>query len=184
MFWPVEDKTVPLPADNTRGGFLEDRGDRIHCGIDIHVPEGSKVFAIEKGVVINSSLFTSPTLVSYWFDTYQLIIKASSGRFYRYAELGAPIVQRGQHIKAGVLIGHVGQVLNPMMVSNESPMYTKQLIKEGKNTMLHLEMYDIEPIQSPLYMGGNWFDKTLLPDGLINPYNILKQIMNEKRDEI
>ena len=183
MFWPVEKKNVSLPTDKTPGGFLEDRGDRIHCGIDIHTPIGSKVFAIEKGVVVNSSLFTSPTLISYWFDTYQLIIKACSGLYYRYAELEPPIVQIGQQINAGDLIGHVRQVLNPRMISNKSPEYIQRLVATGKNSMLHLEIYDTEPIQSSLYKGGNWFDKTP-PDGLIDPYTILKQIVSQNTKEI
>jgi len=182
MFWPVEKKNIPLPTDKTAGGFLEDRGDRIHCGIDIHVPKGSKIFAIEKGVVVNSSLFTSPKIIPYWNDTYQLIIKSSSGLFYRYAELEQPIIQRGQYINAGDLIGLVSQVLNPIKVSNECPEYIQRLAIEGKNSMLHLEVYDIEPIQSPLYLGGNWFEKTP-PNGLINPLSILKRIIHDEIEE-
>ncbi len=176
MHWPVEnDKDNRLPSDGGPGGFLEDRNDRVHCGIDIYARRGTKVYAIEQGLVTQVSIYTSPDVISYWLETYQIIIKADSGLFYRYAEVEKSIVSSGKRVHEGEIIGFVGQVLNPLLISDDSPKYIQQLKNKGRVSMLHLEIYSREPACSEEYLGGNWFGKEI-PKELINPCCILKDI--------
>lgn len=164
-----------MPEDGTEGGFLEDRKDRFHCGVDIYEQRGEPILSIEDGIVIEVSVFTSPQRISYWNRTIQVLVKADLGMFYRYAELEGTFVQQGQRIQEGDTIGSVGQVLNPTMINEESPEYIKQLVQKKKLSMLHLETYSKQPTTSSFYLGGNWFGKQI-PNGLINPCTVLQRI--------
>jgi murein DD-endopeptidase MepM/ murein hydrolase activator NlpD len=82
--WPIiHFKSVSIPAPGEAGSFWEDRGDRHHAGIDLYAPAGSQVVAVEKGVVLDVSVFTSADLCSYWNTTYSLLVQSPSGAVWR-----------------------------------------------------------------------------------------------------
>lgn len=177
MRWPVEipmNKTIPSRGEP--GGFLEHRGDRKHCGLDIYAEQGCNVFAIESGVVIFVDIFTSKEMIPYWNTTYQIIIKGESGLFYRFAELNDFLVKRNEQVTEGQIIGHVGQVLHKDAITEKSPLYIQRLKKQNHCSMLHLEIYNSEPIDSEMYLGGNWFGNNK-PEKALDPAKILKNIM-------
>ena len=175
MIWPVPtSKSRRLPSPGKPGGYLEQRGDRWHCGVDIYAPAGSKILAVEQGTIIEVSLFTSPKKVAYWNSTYQIILKGDSGYYYRYAELEKANVSTDDHVQSGQMIGVVGEVLNKEKIDERSPHYIQRLRNDQHLSMLHLEVYTERPVPHKRYLGGNWFDR-FPPHHLVNPEKILPQ---------
>lgn len=98
----------------------------IHCGVDFHCPEGTKVFALEAGIVKKVKVFTGPKVNSpWWEETFYIGILSDSG-YLVYGEV-SPLVEEGQVIKAGELIALVAKVLKKD--------------KGAPTAMLHLEWY-------------------------------------------
>jgi len=143
MRWPVPDSfEKKLPRPGMPGSFWEHRGDRYHCGVDIYAPVGSRVYAVEEGVVIAVGVFTSPEKVVYWNTTYFALIRDSrTGLIGRWSELGIVAIKPGEMVKAQQLIGQVGQVLNPAKISEDAPEYIRRLKQKGRLSMLHFELY-------------------------------------------
>jgi murein DD-endopeptidase MepM/ murein hydrolase activator NlpD len=167
-FWPVPNSYEKiLPEKGASGSFWEDRGDRRHCGVDIYAPEGSPVHAVEEGIVIRTSVFTSREMVAYWNTTYAVLIKQVDGFLSRYAELGHVRVSKGDRVKAGQIIGVVGSVLNLQAVSEDAPLYIRLLKENGRSCMLHFEVFRAEPDLDHLYSGGNLFSSSR-PDCLLD----------------
>ena len=172
--WPVTDSCYKkLPKTGASGSFWEDRKDRYHCGIDIYAPADSDVLSVEDGQIIDIGKFTSPKKVSYWNATYYILIKSKSEFFCKYAELADVSIKIDKYVKAGQLIGHVGQVLNKDKITKKSPSYIRKISKKSNYSMLHFELYKNNPIKSKKYLGGNWFNKNK-PDNLLDPLEYLK----------
>lgn len=171
--WPVNSKIPPQePPKSGSGSFWEQREDRFHCGIDIYAPVGTDVFSIEKGVIIDTGIFTSPTIHSYWNTTYYVLILHASEFFIKYAELGSITVNQGDSINGGDKIGSIGQVLNIEAIIPSDPAYIQSLGRKNPS-MLHIELYKENPLIShDLYQGGNWFGPKK-PSCLQNPYDLL-----------
>ena len=167
-------KQYPLPKkylmekNQKIGTFLENRGDRFHCGVDLYAPKNTPVFAVEDGIIYLTREFTNPNVISYWNTTYEIILQSNSTYFFRYAELHCVFVKKNDVVSAGDIIGVVGQVLNPEKINQAHPVYIQRLAKEKKLSMLHFEMYQNIPEPSDKYLGGNWFG-TQLPKALCDP---------------
>lgn len=172
--WPVPGSSrVEVPASGTPGHFWEDRGDRRHCGMDIHAPAGSDVVAVEPGEVVTVAPFTSPEIIPYWNETFYVLIRHESGHFCKYAELGSTAVLRGEPVEAGQVIGQVGMVLNDQAIRDDAPFYIQKLKEAGLGSMLHLEVYRVMPKPLPNYLGGNLFGAPR-PAELVDPAQYLK----------
>ena len=173
-FWPVpESYSRELPEKGAPGSFWENREDRHHCGVDIYAPKGSRVRAVEAGEVIEVGRFTSPELLSYWNVTYYLLLQLQNGLVSKYAELGEVLVKAGQRVRAGQVIALVGSVLNPDKITEGSPPYIRCLRDNGKQSMLHFELYEKGPTSSENYLGGNCFEE-IKPDGLLDAASYLR----------
>lgn len=172
-------KHYPLPKkysfskDQSSGLFLEKRGDRVHCGIDLYAPVKTPVFAVDDGIIRLTSEFSSPHQTAYWNTTYEIILEAESSYFFRFAELSTVFVKKEENVSAGDKIGLVGQVLNPKKINEHQPPYIQQLKNKNTLSMLHFEMYNRYPEKSKHYLGGNWFAKKK-PPGLCNPTEFLR----------
>jgi murein DD-endopeptidase MepM/ murein hydrolase activator NlpD len=171
--WPVPNSYSKIIPAAGPGSFLEDRGDRRHCGVDIYAPEGSDVFSIEEGKVIDIGIFTSPDKVSYWNHTRYVSVENKTGLICRYAELGDVTVMVGESVKAGQLIGHIGLVLDADKVTRDSPPYIQKIKKKENLSMLHFELYKSFPTETNEYLGGNWFGDTK-PKNLLDPSDYLR----------
>lgn len=71
-----------------------------HEGIDIYAERGAPVVSITGGVVTNSGW----TLYSGW----RVGVTGEDGSYWFYAHLVRPLVQQGQRVRAGDVIGSVG----------------------------------------------------------------------------
>lgn len=161
-----------MKKNQKTGTFLEQRGDRIHCGVDLYAPKKTPVFAVDNGKIYLTREFTNPKKIPYWNLTYEIMVQSESTYFFRYAELHSVFVKKNDVVSAGDVIGLVGQVLNPEKINQDHPGYIRRLAKEEKLSMLHFEMYQNIPIPSDNYLGGNWFG-THLPKGLCDPTRLV-----------
>jgi hypothetical protein len=172
--WPLPGcKNRKIPGPGETGSFWEDRGDRRHCGIDLHAPEGSSVAAIFAGTVLGTGIQTSPDTVVYWNRTLYALLKGDDGTIIRYAELGKLRVEAGDRIEEGRCIGAVGAVLNPSRIDEQAPAYIRRLGAAGASSMLHLEVYAALPPGSGCCTGGNWFGRKK-PAFLFDPTELLR----------
>jgi murein DD-endopeptidase MepM/ murein hydrolase activator NlpD len=180
--WPVpESPSREIPCEGP-GSFWEDRGDRHHCGVDIFAPAGSRVVAVEPGVILSTTITTSPDLERYWNRTFALVVSTDSGLYCRYAELADLEVGEGDTVKEGMLIGHVGAVINPARVDGCAPLYIQRLKLASHLSMLHFELYSAMPSASRCYYGGNWFCGKR-PIGLLDPTAYLQEAVMVERIE-
>jgi murein DD-endopeptidase MepM/ murein hydrolase activator NlpD len=166
-------KKTQVPQKGEAGSFWENRGDRYHCGVDLYAPENTEVVSVERGIVAETGLMTSPEILPYWNPTYYVIIEQSKGLFCKYGELAGFTVKKGDEIEPGDLIGRVGMVLNSKKIDGSCPLYIQKL-KNKNPSMLHFEVWKDKPISAHRdYLGGNWFAK-IMPENLIDPIGYLE----------
>jgi murein DD-endopeptidase MepM/ murein hydrolase activator NlpD len=169
-------KKIQVPKIGEAGSFWEDRGDRHHCGVDLYAPENTEVVSVERGIVAETGLMTSPEILPYWNPTYYVIIEQSKGLFCKYGELASFTVKKGNEIEPEQLIGHVGMVLNSEKIDGSCPLYIKKL-KNKNLSMLHFELWENEPITIHRnYLGGNWFAEEK-PENLMDPTEYLESLL-------
>ncbi|MFP4543372.1 MAG: M23 family metallopeptidase [Candidatus Kapaibacterium sp.] len=171
-YWPLAGDRIKFPVEGAPGSFAEDRGDRYHCGMDIYAPAGTKVLAIESGVVIDSGVFTSGEGNIYWNTTYFIAVKTIKGPVIKYAELGEIYPAKGEIVSAGTSLGAVGTVLARDLIDKSAPEYIQKLKEARKTSMLHLEIYRGNEYKLRNYKGGNLFESRL-PECLIDPAEYL-----------
>ena len=178
---PEETLSSRIPQRDEPGSFWEDRGDRRHCGVDLYAPENTGIISMEEGTVTETGLMTSPEILPYWNPTYYVIIESSSGFFCKYGELGEYVVQEGETIASGQLIGYVGTVLNCRKIDETCPPYIRKL-KDKNPSMLHFELWEKDPISSHRnYLGGNWFSREK-PENLLDPTEYLESVAEFARE--
>ncbi len=178
--WPLGDTSsrhVPQPGQS--GSFWEDRGDRHHAGVDLYAPLNTPVLAIQASRILRTYIHTSPGICPYWNTTYAIVLQLPSGTFLKYAELGSLAVSPHQVVACGAIIGHVGQVLLPERIIPADPPYIHGLQNSHHAAMLHLEAYaSLPPEEDDHYLGGNFFNLSIPPQGLLNPASLLEEIVH------
>ena len=151
-YYPLENKqNIPPSAE-----FGAIRKHDIHTGIDLHSPEGSKVFSIEDGEVLKIDCFTGTKAGSPWWEETDYIGVGGNSGYILYGEVSS-FVQVGQKVKAGDLIGTV-----------------KRVLKKDKGlpvSMLHLEHY-AEFVENPF----SWEINERQPSKLLNPLGLIKDL--------
>jgi murein DD-endopeptidase MepM/ murein hydrolase activator NlpD len=126
--WLPPIKNLQIPNKDAPGAFGAIRKFDIHTGVDLYCTEGTLVYAVEDGTVVQYGPFTGPKVGSpWWLDTDFIMIEGSSGVVcYGEIELREDL-KIGSRINAGDIIGTVKRVL-----INDKGFPT---------TMLHLELY-------------------------------------------
>jgi murein DD-endopeptidase MepM/ murein hydrolase activator NlpD len=140
---------LPLPPHP--GAFGVRRKHHTHEGVDLYVPEGTPISAVEEGEVVAVKPFTGPGAgpgLSHWLDTRAVFVEGPSGVVV-YGELD-PCVTVGAHIAAGALVGHAKTVL------------AKD--KGRPRCMLHLELHSAGSRVAP-----EWLDHDERPAVLRDP---------------
>ena len=126
-----------IPKFNEPGAFGAVRKFDIHEGVDIYCEKHAGVYAMEDGEVVASYHYTgNAAKCDWWNDTWCIKIKGKSG-VITYGELEMPEYNRklpsvGTFVKAGDLIGMVGQVLKDGKKRND--------IRNHNVCMLHVEL--------------------------------------------
>jgi 3-polyprenyl-4-hydroxybenzoate decarboxylase len=126
-----------LPDYDEPGAFGAVRKFDIHEGVDIYCVKHAKVYAMEDGEIVASYHYTGNVAkCDWWNDTWCIKIKGKSG-VITYGELEMPEYNRklpsvGTFVKAGDLIGVVGQVLKDGKKRDD--------IRNHNVCMLHVEL--------------------------------------------
>ena len=96
--WPVDSRyiTSTVGGRNSPGGV----GSTNHKGIDIAVPRGTPIYAADGGTVTYSG----------WMSGYGYLVQIDHGNGYKtlYGHMCRYVVQAGQTVEKGQLIGYVG----------------------------------------------------------------------------
>jgi hypothetical protein len=118
--------TTGLPLAPHPGGFGVQRKYNTHEGIDLYVPIGTPIFAVEDCDVVAVLPFTGPHAgLPWWQDTFAIFAEGPSGVVV-YGEI-APHAKLGSRLSAGTLLG----VASPVLLKDKGrPM-----------CMLHLELH-------------------------------------------
>ncbi len=86
-------------------GWGADRGRRAHAGIDLGGKRGSPIRAIEAGVIDRTKLQSNGAL--------QIVMRGRSGSKFYYGHMDKVLVKGGQRVKAGEVIGLMGDTGSP-----------------------------------------------------------------------
>ena len=86
-------------------GWGVDRGERKHTGIDMHADRGTPILAVEDGVIDRTKLQDNGAL--------QIVMRGSSGAKFYYGHMDEVLVKGGQRVKAGDVIGLMGDTGSP-----------------------------------------------------------------------
>lgn len=109
-----------------QGCFGAQRKFDIHTGVDLYCEPGTKVLAIEDGVVVDVIDFTGPKADSpWWNDTEAILVESKSGCIL-YGEISAS-KKIGDVVKRA---DEIGEVMTVLAKNKGLP-----------TTMLHLELY-------------------------------------------
>ena len=149
-------KEVELNMYPHVGAFGIRRRHDVHKGIDIYATEGTPVYAVEKGTVVEICPFTGPSAgYPWWNDTDAVYVKGNFG-IVVYGEISiyTDKIKMGLEIDRGDLIGHVKRVIT---------------VDKGRPTsMLHLELHDEFTIHTE-----KWDVGKTKPRGLLDPTLLL-----------
>lgn len=86
-------------------GWGADRGRRAHAGIDLGGTRGSRIFAIEDGVIDRTKRQSNGAL--------QIVMRGESGAKFYYGHMDVVTVKGGQKVRAGDVIGLMGDTGSP-----------------------------------------------------------------------
>lgn len=107
----------PLPAGHrvvSHYGYRNSRrtGERtFHAGIDFVADRGTPVYAVRAGVVEAVARNTTQTLFA-GYGNAVVVHHPEDGRWSFYAHLDDVVVEEGQAVEPGALLGHVGNTTN------------------------------------------------------------------------
>lgn len=146
-------REVEIPMFPHVGAFGVRRKYDHHCGVDLYAPEGTQVYPVEDGEIVDICAFTGPSAgYPFWLDTEAVYIKGRSGVVV-YGEIEAcKHLKIGDKITKVDLVGHVKRVI---LKDKGRPM-----------SMLHLELHDRVHC-------GHWNRGQVKPEGKLDPTKYL-----------
>ncbi len=157
-FFYMPEDTTGVPLVPHPGSFGAVRKNHIHEGVDLYLPEGSPIRAVEDGIVVAVIKFTGAEAdppSPWWHDTEAVMVEGASG-VVLYGEITC-VREVGDLVKAGALLGYVIQVLK---CDKDRPM-----------SMLHMELHRPGTIDA-----FEWLDDR--PPSLLDPTPYLLKICN------
>ena len=109
-----------IPVPQHPGAFGVRRKYDVHSGVDLYAPEGSKVYAIEDGVVVYVGWYTgSKCDTPWWNDTRAVYVEGDTATMV-YGEIQElPRIVKGASVKSGQ---HIGNVLTVLKKDKGRPM--------------------------------------------------------------
>ncbi len=99
------DRVCPARNFVIGAGWGADRGSRGHRGIDLGGERGSPILAIEDGVIDRTKRQDNGAL--------QIVLQGESGSKFYYGHMDDVLIRGGQRVRAGDLIGTMGDSGSP-----------------------------------------------------------------------
>jgi murein DD-endopeptidase MepM/ murein hydrolase activator NlpD len=124
---PIRPYHTVIPIAPHPGAFGVKRKHHTHEGVDLYVPDGTSVYAVEDGIVVAITPFTGASEGSPWWEETQAVLIEGETGVVVYGEIRPWITQPGAHVKRGDIVGFVKRVLK---TDKGRPM-----------SMLHLELH-------------------------------------------
>lgn len=150
---------VEIPVESHVGAFGVRRRHDVHKGVDLYASEGTTVYAVEDGEVVDICPFTGEAAGCPWWENTQAVyVKGKSGIVIYGEILPQSYLVIGSKVSAGHSIGVVAKVL-----------------KENKGrpqSMLHLELHEHDYIHT-----GQWKIGQPKPQGVLNPTKYLIRVI-------
>ncbi len=100
-----KDRVCPTRNFTYGDGWGVDRGSRDHTGLDMHAKRGTPILAIEDGVIDRTKLQDNGAL--------QIVMRGESGSKFYYGHMDEVLITGGQRVKAGDVIGLMGDTGSP-----------------------------------------------------------------------
>lgn len=101
----VKGRACPTRAFDIGDGWGEDRGRRSHRGIDLSAKRGTPIYAVESGWINRTKRQSNGAL--------QIVLKGKRGPKYYYGHMDKVLVKSGQRVRAGQVIGLMGDSGSP-----------------------------------------------------------------------
>lgn len=140
-----------LPVGLHPGAYGVVRKNHVHEGVDLYTPEGSRVYAVECGIVVAILPFTGPKAnLPWWLDTDCVLVEGDSGVVVYGEIVPYEDLRVGDSVLSGQLVGYVTRVLRN---DRGRPM-----------SMLHLELHTHGARRCP-----EWLTKDQKPATLQDP---------------
>ena len=155
-------KSVEIPVEAHVGAFGVRRKHDVHKGVDLYAEDGTKVYPVEDGEIVDICPFTGEIAgFPWWENTYGVYVKGKSG-IVVYGEI-TPVgeIRIGSTINKDVCLGTVTRVLKK---------------DKGRPTsMLHLELHDKNHLHT-----DTWEVGMPQPEGLLDPTRYLIRSLKNK----
>jgi len=147
---------VELPIGNHCGAFGVERSHDTHGGVDLYCPDGTPVYAVDDGIIVQVRPFTGAIAGFPWWNNTYAISVDHGVCIAVYGEVYLPEIEgwRGKKVKRGHQIAEVRQVLKK---DKGRPM-----------SMLHFALHSVDVLSNRQWSLG-------LPqaNGLFDPTNRL-----------
>lgn len=133
---PLRQSTKPfIPTGTHPGAFGAVRKHDVHCGVDLYTKNGTNVYSMEAGKVVEISPYTGRLANSpWWNDTLVVKVEGPTG-IISYGEINpSPWLRVGEYIKRESYIGDVEQVLPDNKLRKDIPNHSC--------SMLHIELHN------------------------------------------
>lgn len=98
-------RVCPVDTLSIGDGWGADRGSRKHMGIDLTDKRGAPIRAVEDGRINRTKRQSNGAL--------QIVLQGQSGSMYYYGHMDDVLVQGGQRVQAGEVIGTMGDSGSP-----------------------------------------------------------------------
>lgn len=149
-----------IPTGNHGGAFGSVRLHDVHTGIDLYALDGTPIYAITNGIVVDIFPFTGILAgCDWWLDTVAIAIEDSAG-IWLYGE-----VEAATHLTHGCTVTE-GEIIGTM----------KRVLKRDKGrptSMLHLERY----VSGCRTFAPLWNKGDTMPNTLIDPTPMILQLV-------
>jgi len=148
-------KQIEIPIGNHVGSFGAVRKHDIHKGVDLYCPQGTDVYSVEDGKIVDVRWFTGPKAgFEWWRDTMGISIEGESGVVVYGEMMVDSNLKEGDEVKQGDKLGEIERV---MVKDNGRPL-----------SMLHFALH-----RHAVLSNGRWDIGKPQPSGLIDPTNRL-----------
>lgn len=155
-----------IPTYYEPGSFGFKRKHEIHNGVDIYCKDGSEVYAVEEGIVVDIKPFTGKqNNTAWWNDTWAICVKGKSG-VVCYGEMEQQFnFSIGDKIDIGDCIGKIKAVLPQKKIRKD--------IRHHNNAMLHIQLFKDYENDEQL---KDWYPNEERNKYLLDPTPYLKMI--------